>query len=943
MKKSSLLLITIFLCIAFQSNAQNSIYVSGSNLANGDGSLGNPFKTINLAVTAAASGDTIVVRQGIYREQVSLKKGNLNFISFKGEQVTINGADALLVWTKVKDSVYKSFMNWNVTESDQTNQVFYKGQMMDLARWPVNTGTRVLPTNAYADKVTAEGANYVFTDPDFQEPAGKWNGCEIWVNLSRSVKDYGYDGQGWSGRIVSSEPGKITIQGNVSGRISDEAWGLGLNTEYFLFNPTATSVAASGGIQNYLQPGQWWKKADTLFVRTSDDIEPSSVIDGTSLVEAKRRLYSFSFSDQSNLLIKGFNTFACAINTDLSGFWNRTSSVSKSSNITIDGIKAQYVTHFTNQAKNYQMQWNQRSGFIISGTNITLQNSEIQYSAGSGVSVFGRKNKILNNKIWDVNYSSSECGAMNTGLQYDPGLVISEDHEIGFNTIYNTPQQAINIRAITNSSKIKPGMARIHHNIIHDFMLKTHDSGAFDTYDSDGKWLRVDHNIVYNSNKFLAIGFYLDFGSNYIVDHNLFYNVERPIQLNFGAWGPNKPSDMWVFNNTALADKYNKNGIFNGAATAFSEGTNVLNNISSAKIVNSLTLPYLVDNFSVATAQEMNACFTNPSGSDYTLKVGSSKYIDTCFYAPFNDQIVNKPDAGCYESGTLPWKAGYGSMFKHFLVSDASFRMKTDYKVAQQWKFNVFPLPYSGFTGEVNLTLSDIPEGISATLSINKVVAGESTELIISASNTLNPGHHILKLEGKSGELSDTRYYTIEVVQLVSSVKIVAPPKEIKFQSNYLFTAQALDQVGNPMQFEPAFTWKSFGGGSFSGSTYKATSLTDSIQAIVKTGSFTDTCTFNVVRVVSAFEINYATPNIKLTPNPARQSARLEFKSLINGSVSIAIFSSAGKLVKQLNYEINSGQTSVEIDTKSMKSGIYIVRVEQINSIASLKLVIDNN
>ena len=361
MKKNLLIILSFTIVCVFQIDAQNSLFVSGTNVANGDGSMGNPFNTINLAVNAAASGDTIVVHQGVYREQVALKKGNLNFLPFKGDQVTISGADALLTWTNVNGSVFKTFMNWNVTESDQSNQVFYKGEMMDLVRWPVNTGTRVLPTNAYAEKVTAEGVNYVFTDPDFQEPAGKWNGCEIWVNLSRSVKDYGYDGQGWTGRIVSSEPGKITVQGTISGRIGDEAWGLGPNTEYFLFNPTPTSVAASGGIQNYLQPGQWWKKADTLFVRTSDDIEPSSTIDGPNLVEAKRRLYSFSFSDQSNILIKGFNTFACAINTDVSGFWNRTSSVSKSSNITIDGIKAQYVTHFTNQAKNYQMQWNQRN------------------------------------------------------------------------------------------------------------------------------------------------------------------------------------------------------------------------------------------------------------------------------------------------------------------------------------------------------------------------------------------------------------------------------------------------------------------------------------------------------------------------------------------------------------------------------------------------------
>jgi len=515
------------------------VYVDGKNTENGTGDLANPFKSIQLAVAAATADDSIVVREGVYREQVSLTKGNLIFVPFANEKVIVSGADPLLVWQSVKNSIYKTVMKWNVTQSDQSNQVFCDGKMMDLARWPVNTASILLPSNAFADQVKDDGTNYVISDADFQEPDGKWDGCEIWVNISRSIPGDGWDGQGWTGKVISSAPGKITVQGKISGTLGNFPYGLGPNAEYFLFNPTISSVALSGGIDKYLQSGQWWKKGDTLFVNTFNGAAPSDNLNGTNLIEAKKRLYSFSFSGQSNIIIKGFNTFACAINTDESGFFNRTSSVCNSSNILIDGIKAEYVTHFTNQAKNWQMQWVQRSGFIISGTNITLQNSAIHYSAGSGVSVFGRGNKILNNKIWDVNYSSSECGAMNTGLQYDPSLVISEDHEIAYNTIFNTAQQGINIRALVNSSKSKPGVARIHHNIIHDFMLKTHDSGAIDTYNTDGKWVRIDHNIIYNSPLMLTIGFYLDFGTNYLVDHNLFYNVERPIQLNEGGWDPN--------------------------------------------------------------------------------------------------------------------------------------------------------------------------------------------------------------------------------------------------------------------------------------------------------------------------------------------------------------------------------------------------------------------
>jgi hypothetical protein len=112
-------------------------------------------------------------------------------------------------------------------------------------------------------------------------------------------------------------------------------------------------------------------------------------------------------------------------------------------------MNAQHVSHFTDLTGNYQMQWQQKSGLILSGTNITFQNGEVRYSAGSGLSVFGRQNRVLNSVFRDLNFSVSEAGMVNFGKTYDPGnfVVISEDHEFGYNTLYNSPQQGINFRA----------------------------------------------------------------------------------------------------------------------------------------------------------------------------------------------------------------------------------------------------------------------------------------------------------------------------------------------------------------------------------------------------------------------------------------------------------------------------------------------------------------
>jgi len=938
-----------FLFIAlFQSvvgTAQNkALFVDGKNTVNGQGELTNPFQTIQAAVEAAKTGDTLFVREGVYREQVNLTKGDLTIQPFQDERVTINGTGALLSWTKTSGSIYQTSMNWNVTQSDQSNQIFCDGKMLELLRWPENTASTLLPSNGFADKVTEEGGNNVIYDADFKDPAGKWNGCEIWVNISRTIPGNGWDGQGWTGKIISSAPGKIVVSGKISNVIANEPYGLGPNTEYFLFNPTPASVKQSGGIEAYLKKGEWWKNGDSLFVSTFDGQEPASSITNSHLIEAKKRLYSFAFSGKQNITIKGFTTFACTINTDVQDFFNRTSSVGTSSNIVIDGIKAEYVTHFTNQAKNWQMQWVQRSGFIISGTNITLKNCEIQYSAGSGVSVFGRKNKILNNKIWDVNYSNAECGAMNTGLQYDPSLVISEDHEIAYNTIFNTPQQGINIRALVNSSKAKPGMARIHHNVIHDFMLKTHDSAAIDTYNTDGKWVRIDHNLVYNSTLMLAIGFYLDFGTNYLVDHNLFFNVERPIQLNEGGWDPNPTqySDVWVFNNTAMADKLNKDGILN-AAGPFPEGFKIMNNITSANLVERYPAPLVKNNFYPKNTAELNSFFTNQASQDYSLKTSNTLCIDTCEFAPFNDQIINKPDAGCFESGVEPWKAGYGNLTPQFVLSDNFFVLKTGHKTSNEWKIPVYALPYCGFSGEISLSLEEIPNGITASISVDVVKANESVELTVKVDDTLPLGIYVFKLVGVSGELTDTRYYSIEVQQVTTMVKITNPLGELKYNSSYKFAATAHDIVGTPMQYQPTITWTCKGGGTISKTgNYKAGSEPGAVTIYASVGAIVDSCSLKVVSPVSVNEMNSGKEGMQVSPNPASKQATVDFFYNEKATVFLSIYSNSGSKVKQEIIETKVGDNQYVINLENLLVGLYLLEIKGNKGKMQAKLLIVN-
>jgi hypothetical protein len=73
-----------------QLAAQNTWYVDDDGSAQGNGSYGNPYPTIQRAISATGtqSGDTIVVRPGIYRERVNFTRG-LSVVSESGAAQTI--------------------------------------------------------------------------------------------------------------------------------------------------------------------------------------------------------------------------------------------------------------------------------------------------------------------------------------------------------------------------------------------------------------------------------------------------------------------------------------------------------------------------------------------------------------------------------------------------------------------------------------------------------------------------------------------------------------------------------------------------------------------------------------------------------------------------------------------------------------------------------------
>jgi hypothetical protein len=643
-------------------------------------SLISPLRTIQKAVDVAQPGDTIFVRGGTYRETVTTSRSGtatalITIQNYQKEAVTVSGIDPITgPWTPVGKEVYRAPMPWdyhfeNEKPEYNSNQVFDGNRMMEIARWPNQTSRDLVrPTLALADNVTFSKSDpslpdndlATFHKADFTDNPARWVGAKIWVNLSRD----GFDGQGDSGTVVSATAGSVTVKEiDTRGAKGPGPWSVGKGTEFYLFHPTLSSLQKNGGIAAALDRGEWFidTNAKQIYVRTYDGKQPVA-----GAIKAKRRTYGFNFDGDSYITLRGIGLFATSLTTDndAANRNNPSNGVATASNIIIDGMKAYYVTHSTDSTGDYQQQWSQRSGIILSGTKITFQNGEVRYSSASGLSIIGRQNKVLNNVLHDLNFSVSEAGLVNFGSQ--GGL--SEDHDFGYNTLYNSPQQGINYRGLRNSTNDpKNSKARIHHNRIYDVMLRCFDSSAIDSAGTSHQYVRIDHNLIYNLTGERQYGVYFDFGSNGIIDHNVIYNVHDPININSSG---QEPQNMWILNNIAISSDPKRAGIETGASS--SVGSIIRNNIWSLGIwsgnwpggVDRVLAGAIISN-NILASDDLFVDSTNKDMAlrNYQLKSTATTAINQGIsIPPYDDKLVGLPDIGAYEYGVAPWTVGAGQM-----------------------------------------------------------------------------------------------------------------------------------------------------------------------------------------------------------------------------------------------------------------------------------------
>jgi|GEM_PF-1331634 len=684
-KKSALMLLTVFFILVTENTIAKEIFVSAAATTAGDGTITNPYKTILEAVTVAVSGDVITIREGTYREEVKMIADGITYQGYPGEKVIINGTEQLTNWTAVAGgSVYQTIMNFDAPRNSldyPSNQLFVDKKMIELVRWPKQTSTNIcIPTDAIADAATSIGGFIVtITDSDFDQPDGRWVGASVWVNLSRGA----LDGQGWTGKVVATNLAAKTISINFreTPRLGNQPWSFGLGTEYHLFNPTKEGLNATGGINAILGENEWWKTDTILYVRTSNGLSPSNIETGTNILEAKKREFAFVPSgetqNRSFYTIKNLSLFASTITTDVKFRQSYRDIREDAQNILLENIDAKYVSHTKSHISNWQEEFYGRSGIIVSGRNNVIRNCIIQYSVGPAICLLGANSKALNNTLTDINYGVTNAGALCLGSKCIDG-------EVAYNTISNTASIAINFAGLYNSNAKYKGVARIHHNKIYDFQLRSNDSGAINDVSSFGNWARIDHNHIYKTfnttrSEQDVYGIYFDFNEgSYLTDHNLVHGLRHGILIN-------KSKNILVYNNTLISNKLNEATIID--ATGGNGLTDTLRNNILSYVINqpgfsNLGLSVRSNNITNAFGPAVqNTLFTNVAQGNFTLLPTATAAIDQGVNTyPFKDPVTGSGvDIGAFEYGIPAWVAGKSQILPPTITPSGSAYKEGDY------------------------------------------------------------------------------------------------------------------------------------------------------------------------------------------------------------------------------------------------------------------------
>jgi len=410
------------------------------------GTAEKPLKTIGKGLAMAQAGDTVLVKDGVYREQVVFKAGGaegkpITLKAAPGERVQVNGADPITGWKKCApadvrgnakaENIYWAELDWPPTA------VFLDGRRQTVARWPRESKAKLLLEGG--DKTTLVDAK------NLTQPAGYWEGGTLTVYTTRN------GGTTERGRIVSYDPEKHALIVDKE-RKADPV------------TPEAAKAAAAAGDRSMTT-------SDLYFITNVVSViaGPGDYAIDTSVKPHRIYLWPSTGDDPSKHLVEGTRR---AQGGYLVGW------ADKVGHIGIDGLEAAYAegSGFGAEAKG--------------GHHIAIQNCVSHHNSwagpGAGFSIIDETSNVVIRR-------SISCRNAHHGIQLgwkNTDCLVEE------NMVFSNFVDGITIGWYADN-------VRVVRNVVHDQWAEEHPDG-FQTFRGVDH-LELDSNLFLNTGQFSQI------------------------------------------------------------------------------------------------------------------------------------------------------------------------------------------------------------------------------------------------------------------------------------------------------------------------------------------------------------------------------------------------------------------------------------------------------
>jgi len=527
-------------------------YVSSSGTDNEScGAIGTPCQTIQYAINKLSAGDTLYIREGTYRETITItndgSSGNLITIqNYNNEIVTIDGTtDITGSWSTYNDvsGAYQLSYTGDIT------QLFVDDQPMVNARWPNAqfNDDSIFSHSTWAEGDEGNSSNGSLTiDTTVHDPGT--------IDLDESIGILNIGSfKTWSVEITGHNQETDVITYNSS----DLGGTYKPKHHYYFFE----------GKKEFIDTNNEWfhdKTNNILYLFPDDGSDPSN-----RSIKAKTTDYRVTFSAANYVKIKGINFFATTF--QMTG--NSDNNIIEECNFyfpsasqrmlgTTNGLGTPNVTSIEGNADNNHI------------LKCLFENSE-----GEALRIKGDYNTVENNYFHHIDWSVSEIEGLMVSIFFNGVENIFDNNTIhttgasatvlpgersifSYNNITNTGLLQSDGAVFQGTSANVSGSV-VHHNYVYDTEKYAfrYDAPGGDA-SSAGSYGIMHHNIADNTNGLMIKG------NNQIIAHNTIINTQNNKNDIVILSEDCSNTNTWLFNN--LAEKIGAHR----SATSFSLSAN---------------------------------------------------------------------------------------------------------------------------------------------------------------------------------------------------------------------------------------------------------------------------------------------------------------------------------------------------------------------------------